>query len=702
MGDVVEYHRHGAIAVIALNNPPVNALGWQVRQSLQKAVEKAAADADIKAVVLLGRGRGFCGGADIREFGSPRKEPVLTHLINAIEAMDKPVVAAIHGIAAGGGCEVPLGCHYRVADASAHIGLPEVKLGLLPGAGGTQRMPRLIGVGPALEAILSGDYIAAERAREMGLFDEIIDGDLEQGAIAFAKKLIADGHAPRRTRDIPIDANGAAKDLEKARADTARRARGLMGPLRCIESIENALTLPIDEGLAREREYFRELEISDQSRALRHLFFAEREAHRIPGVGRDTKVRPIDSAAVIGCGTMGRGIAMSFANAGLPVTVLEMDKAALDKGLAAIRDTYAGSVARGSLSQEQMNARLKLIDVSTDYADIAGADIVIEAVFEDMDLKKKIFSKLDQVCRKDAILATNTSSLDVDEIASATKRPQDVIGTHFFSPANVMKLMENVRGEKTAPDVIATVMKLSKDLEKVGVMVGVCDGFVGNRMLYAYRGQADFLLEQGALPQQVDKVIYDFGFPMGPFAMGDLAGLDVGYKVRQHRRKTRPSNDRYSVIADRIVESGRLGQKTGKGWYLYEKGSRTPVPDPEIEKLIAGVSREMGIERRPVTNQEILERCLYPLINEGAKILGEGIAIRPSDVDLVWVYGYGFPRGKGGPMFHADVIGVKTVHEKMQRLYAEHGEMLRPAPLLEELAASGKSFAQWQADHKIT
>ncbi|MGD9867194.1 MAG: 3-hydroxyacyl-CoA dehydrogenase NAD-binding domain-containing protein [Hyphomicrobiales bacterium] len=702
MGDVVEYGRHGAVAVIALNNPPVNALGHEVRKKLLAAMERAAKDSSVKAVVLSGRGKTFCGGADIREFGKPRPEPVMTALNNFIEAMEKPVVAAIHGVAAGGGCEVTLACHYRVAAAAARLGLPEVKLGLMPGAGGTQRLPRLVGFAAAADIMLGGEYVEARRARDMGLLDEIVEGDLEPEAIAFAQRLIASGRPPRRTRDIPLDAGDAQEALAAAGKDIARKARGLVGPQRCLESIGNALTMSFDEALAKERESFQELELSEQSRALRHLFFAEREAHRIPGVGKDTGVRPIDSAAIIGCGTMGRGIAMCFANAGMPVTVLETDAVALDKGIAAIRDTYAGSVARGSLSQEEMNARLKLIAGTTDYADIAGAGIVIEAVFEDMDLKKAIFAKLDEVCRRGAILATNTSSLDVNEIASATRRPQDVIGTHFFSPANVMKLMENVRGEKTAPDVIATVMKLSKDLGKVGVMVGVCDGFVGNRMLYAYRGQADFLLEEGALPQQVDKVIYDFGFPMGPFAMGDLAGLDVGYKVRQHRRKTRPSNDRYSVIADRIVESGRLGQKTGKGWYVYEKGSRTPVPDPEIEKLIAGVSREMGIERRPVTDQEILERCLYPLINEGAKILGEGIAIRPSDVDLVWVYGYGFPRGKGGPMFHADVIGVKTVYEKMRRLHAEHGEMLRPAPLLEDLAASGKSFADWQADRKIS
>lgn len=697
MGDVVEYETHGAIALIALNNPPVNAMGVAVRRGVQDAIARAEADETVKAIVLTGRGRCFCGGADIREFGKPRKEPFLAGVINRIEACDKPVVAAIHGTAVGGGCEMPLGCHYRVGDASAKFGLPEIKLGLLPGAGGTQRLPRLIGIAPALDVILSGDYVGAEKAMELGFLDAIIEGDLVQGALAYAEGLIAEGKGPRPTRDIKIVSTGAEEIFADTRKRIARRARDLIAPERCIEAVEAALTIPVDEGLALERKNFDELVQSDQSRAQRHLFFAERQAHKIPHVPADTPVRDIGKAAVIGCGTMGRGIAMSCANAGLPVTVLEVTQEALDKGLAMARDTYAGSISRGSLAQGDMDARLELIGGTTDYADIADADIVIEAVFEDMDLKKQVFAKLDETCKQGAILATNTSSLDVNEIASATGRPGDVIGTHFFSPANVMKLMENVRGDKTAPDVIATVMKLSKRLGKVGVMVGVCDGFVGNRMLYAYRSQAEFLLEEGALPHQVDKVIYDFGFPMGPFAMGDLAGLDVGYLVRQHRRKTKPSNDRYSVIADRIVEMGRHGQKNGKGWYLYEKGSRTPVPDPEIEKLIVGISEEMGIERRPVSDQTILERCIYTLINEGARILGEGIAIRPSDVDLVWIYGYGFPVGKGGPMFYADQVGVEKVYKAMQKLYEEQGEMLRPAPLLEELAKSGRSFADLQS-----
>ena len=613
------------------------------------------------------------------------------------EACEKPVVAAIHGAALGGGCELPLGCDYRVGDGSVKTGLTEIKLGLMPGAGGTQRLPRLIGIEAALDLILSGEPMNAVQAKESGFLDEIIDGDLVQGALDYANKLIAEGKGPRPIRDMKIDDTGAEKIFAGIRAKVARRSRGLLAPERCIHAVESALKISLDEGLALERKNFDELVRSDQSKAQRHLFFAQRQAHKIPGVPADTAVREIRRAAVIGCGTMGRGIAMSLANGGVPVTVLEMNKEALDKGMAMTRDTYAGSVSRGSLSQSDMDARLKLISGTTDYADIADADIVIEAVFEEMELKKQIFGKLDEICKPGAILATNTSSLDVNEIAAATKRPGDVIGTHFFSPANVMKLMENVRGEKTAPDVIATVMKLTKDINKVGAMVGVCDGFVGNRMLYYYRTQAEFLLEEGALPHQVDKVIYDFGFPMGPFAMGDLAGLDVGYQVRQHRRKTKPSNDRYSFISDRIVEMGRHGQKNSKGWYLYNEGSRKPEPDPEIEQLILGISKELGIERKEISDQEILERCMYPLINEGAKILGEGIAIRPSDVDLIWVYGYGFPIGKGGPMFFADQVGLSEVYEVMKKLCDEHGDMLRPAPLLEELANSGKSFADFES-----
>jgi len=697
MGDVVEYEKRGEVAVIALNNPPVNALGVAVRQAVWDALDKAEGDDGVKAVVLTGRGRGFCGGADIREFGKPRKEPFLTDLINRIEMLDKPVVAALHGSAVGGGCEVPLGCHYRVGDASAQFGLPEIKLGLLPGAGGTQRLPRIIGIAPALDMILSGDYVGAKKAREMGFLDGIIEGDLVDGAVKFAEKLVADSNGPRRTRETNVDAKDAGDLFAATRKKIARRTRGLLAPEICIQAVEKSLTAPLEEGLAFERKSFDELVQSDQSKAQRHLFFAERLAHKIPDVPEGTKPRKIEKTAVIGFGTMGRGIAMSLANGGLPVTVLEVSDEAVEKGLDMTRKTYASTVKRGGLTQDEMDERMGRITGTTQYADLADADIVIEAVFEEMGLKKQIFEKLDNHCRPGCVLATNTSSLDIDEIASVTVRPKDVIGTHFFSPANVMRLMENVRGKETAPDVMATVMKLSKDIGKVGVMVGNCNGFVGNRMLYAYRPQAEYLLEEGALPDQVDRVFYEFGMPMGPFAMGDLAGLDVGYAVRQHRRKIMPSDVREPFIGDRVVESGRHGQKNGKGWYLYKEGDRTPHPDPEIEKLIVSASEELGIERRDISDQEIIERCFYTMINEGAKILGEGIAIRPSDIDLVWIYGYGFPVGKGGPMFYGDQVGVKTIYDVMSRLHDQHGgRLLEPAPLLEELARSGKSFADLQ------
>ncbi len=694
----VDYEIHGAVALIALNNPPVNALGIAVREGIAAAIDKAEADDNVKCIVLAGRNRCFCGGADITEFGKPRKEPSLSVLINRLEASEKPVVVAIHGTAVGGGCEISLGCHYRVGDKTARFGLPEINLGLLPGAGGTQRLPRLIGIAPALDIILGGEYVDAEKALELGFLDAIVPGDLIAGAIDFADKLIADGKGPRRTAEMEIEKEGAQATLDEYKKKIAKRSRGLIAPARCIEAVEAAMSISVAEGMKLERKNFDELVQSDQSKAQRHLFFAERQAHKLPGVDKDTELRKIEQVAVIGCGTMGRGIAMSFASAGFPVTVLEQSHDALDNGLAAAKKTYEGSVKRGRITQEEADACMARFTGTVDYGDLKDADIVIEAVFEDMKIKKQVFGQLDAVCKPGAILATNTSSLDVDEIANSTTRPADVVGTHFFSPANIMKLMENVRGKATSPEVQATVMKLSKDIGKVGVMVGVCDGFVGNRMLYRYRSQAEFLLEEGALPEQIDKVIYDFGFPMGPFAMGDLAGLDVGYMVRKHRRENFPANDRYSsTIADRIVEMGRHGQKNGMGWYKYAEGSRTPEPDPEIAKLVESVSAEMGITRRDVTDQEIMERCMYTLINEGAKILEEGIATRPSDIDLVWVHGYGYPIGKGGPMFFADLTGVDKIHETMKRLHDAHGDLLRPAALLEELAMSGKSFADYQS-----
>ena len=693
----VTTERRGNIAILSIDNPPVNALGAAVRSSLAEGVRAALDDAGADALVITGAGRMFSGGADIQEFGKeyPAGVPTLPDVITMIEGASKPVIAAIHGVAAGGGLEVSLGCHWRLAAPGTRLGLPEVTLGILPGAGGTQRLPRLIGVEAALQAIVAGDLMAAEKALALGLIDEISGDDLVADAVAYAEKLVAAGTAPRRTGELDdkvAEARGKPEIFEKFRQDMAHRARGFKAPYACVDSIEAAVNLPFAEGLANEREIFSRLVASDQSKAQRHAFFAEREVAKIPDVPKDTATQPIESAAIIGAGTMGGGIAMNFANAGIPVIIVEVNNDALQKGLGVVGRNYASSVAKGRLSQDNMDRRMGLITGSTDYGEVADADIVIEAAFEDMALKKEIFQRLDQTCKAEAILTTNTSSLDVDEIAAATGRPEKVMGTHFFSPANVMRLAENVRGAKTSKETITTVMNLSKAIGKVGVLVGICDGFVGNRMLYAYTRQAGFLLEEGALPEQVDKVIYDFGLPMGPFAMGDLAGIDVGWLVRQAQEATRPKHLRYSDIADRIYEMGRYGQKTKAGWYRYEEGNRAPVPDPEIEKLIVSVSGELGIERRAIGDEEILERCMYPLINEGAKILEEGIALRPLDIDIIWIYGFGFPRYRGGPMFYADLVGVGKIYDAMSRLYDEQGEWLKPAPLLEKLAKEGKGF----------
>ena len=689
----VTLERRGNVAVITIDNPPVNGLSAAVRTGLDAKLGECLDDPAVAAVVLAGAGRMFGGGADIREFNTPAaaQEPMLAALIERIEAADKPVVMAIHGVAAGGSLELALGGHYRVAAKGTRMGLPEVTLGIVPGAGGTQRLPRLIGAEAALDMIVSGSLIPAERAHALGLVDALADDDATAAAVDFAAKVDGVRRASELTEHIAV-----AKDdpelFDRYRKKMARRARGLEAPYACLECVEAAVNMPFEEGRAFERTTFKRCVESDQSKALRHAFFAEREAAKIADVPKDTPVKTIERAAIIGCGTMGGGIAMNFANAGIPVRVLETEADRLEAGLALIAKNYAATVAKGRLDQAAMDRRVGLIEGTTDYADLADADIVIEAAFEDMAVKKEIFAALDAATPADTILATNTSTLDVDEIARATSRPEKVMGTHFFSPANVMRLMENVRGTATDKETLATVMGLAKRIGKVGVLVGVCDGFVGNRMLYAYSRQANFLLEEGALPQQVDKAIYDFGFPMGPFAMGDLAGLDVGWLVRQARAATRPTNLRYSPVADRICEMGRFGQKTKAGWYLYEEGSRTPVPDPEIEALIVSISEELGIERRPVTEQEIVERCIYPLINEGAKILQEGLAQRASDIDVVWLYGYGFPRYRGGPMFYADTVGVKTVYEAMVRLHDTHGDWLEPAPLLVELAKSDRGF----------
>jgi 3-hydroxyacyl-CoA dehydrogenase len=687
---IVISERRGDVAVFTLNNPPVNGFSAAQRKALADEIDVAQADDGIMAMVITGGGRLFSGGADIREFQTPAAlaEPNLRQVIAKIEASPKPVIAAIRGAAMGGGVEISLGCHYRIAAPRTRLALPEVKLGIVPGAGGTQRLPRLIGVGPALDMIVSGDPPADPLA--IGLVDAIAEGDLVDAAVAFARE----GRPPRRASELDdriAEARGHSEIFDDYRECIARRVRGFEAPYACIDAVRAAVEMPFEDGMARERELFESCLEAPQSKAQRHVFFAEREVAKILDVPADTPTAQIDSAAVIGCGTMGGGIAMNFANAGIPVTVVETSAEALKNGLEIIERNYATTVKRGRLAQDEMDRRMGLITGTTEFEAVGSADIVVEAVFEEMGLKKEVFAKLDELCKAGAILATNTSTLDVDEIAATTSRPESVIGTHFFSPANVMRLMENVRGAKSSPETIATVMKLSKTLGKIGVLVGVCDGFVGNRMLAKYTRQANFLLEEGALPHQIDKAIYDFGLPMGPFAMGDLVGLDVSWRIR--KGKGRQQGVRYSPIADRICEMGRFGQKTGSGWYRYEGADRTPIPDPEIEALIASVSDELGIARREIGEGEILERCLFPMINEGAKILDEGLAQRSLDIDIIWIYGYGFPRYRGGPMFYADAIGLDKVLETMTRLHEIHGEELAPAPLLSQLVRDGKSFA---------
>jgi len=695
MSEVVQLSRRDSIGVIAVDNPPVNALGHAVRKGLTDRIAEAMRDDALKAVVVIGKGRLFLAGADIREFGKPPEPPFLPDVIKTLETSTKPVVAAIHGNALGGGLEVALGCHFRVALGSANCGFPEVKLGLLPGAGGTQRAPRVMGVKPALELIVSGDPISAIEAQKRGLIDEIVEGDLLEGAIAFAKKKIAEGGPLPRTSELTEAIEAAKSEPElfsEFEKNTARKKRGFEAPLRCIEAVKAAVELPFEQGMARERELFRKCEMSEQSAAQRHVFFAERAVTKIPDVPKDTPLLPVNKVGVIGAGTMGGGISMCFASAGTPVVLMEQSQEFLDKGLATIERNYGSSVKRGRISQKQMDECMGRITTSLRYDDLADVDLVIEAVFEEMPLKKEIFGKLDGVCRKDAIMATNTSTLDVNEIASVTSRPEQVVGLHFFSPAHIMRLLEIVRGDATSKSVIATSMDLAKRIRKIGVLVGVCHGFVGNRILYPYRREASFLVEEGALPQQVDKVITDFGLPMGPFAMADLAGLDIGWRVR--KAQGRPKDERYSgTVSDRLCEQGRFGQKTGQGFYKYEAGSRAPIPDPEVEKLIMEVAGELGVERRQIDDEEILKRCIYPMVNEGAKILEEGIAIRSSDIDIIWINGYGFPAYRGGPMHYGETVGLKNLYDEICRYREVHGKVWEPAALLKRLAEEGKKFS---------
>jgi 3-hydroxyacyl-CoA dehydrogenase len=688
VSDVISYELKGRIAVITVNNPPVNALSHGVRKGLLDAFAKLNGDAGADAAVLVGGGRTFIAGADIREFGKPMQPPSLHEVLDQMEASTKPIVAAIHGTALGGGLEVALTCHWRVAVASAQVGLPEVKLGLLPGAGGTQRLPRLVGPKLAADMITTGNFVGAKAALASGVIDEIVD-DLVGGAIAFAEKVVKEKRPLRKVSELTDKVtNVDPKLFADYRATLSKKVRGFLAPMHCLAAVEAACTLPFKDGMKRERELFQELHDHPQRAAQIHIFFAEREAQKIPDIGPDVKPKQIKSAAVIGAGTMGGGIAMNFANVGIPVKVLELDQAALDRGLGVVKKNYQTSVARGSTTQEAIDKALSLISGTTSYDDIADADIVIEAVFENMEIKKQVFAKLDQVMKPGAILASNTSTLDIDEIASATKRPQDVIGTHFFSPANVMKLLENVRGKASSKETIATVMELGKKIRKVPVLAGNCFGFIGNRMLHGYTREAAELLLEGAMPWDVDRVIYNFGLPMGPFQMSDLAGIDVGWRVRQGKGGPPEKHNR---IADRLYEMGRYGQKTGAGYYKYD--GRNASPDPEVEKLVIETSKEFGITRRKIDDEEILYRCMLPLVNVGAQILDEGIAIRSSDIDITYVYGYGFPSYRGGPMFWAEQMGLDKVLQMIRKYEQEHGSRWKPAPLLVKLVDAKKGWA---------
>jgi len=680
----VDFRRDGEIAVVTADNPPVNALKHEVRAGLTEALGQARDDGAVTAVVITCAGRTFFAGADITEFGKPPQAPSLHDVIAAIETMPKPVVAALHGTALGGGFELALACHFRVAVPAARVGLPEVKLGLLPGAGGTQRLPRLVGPEKALQMIVIGEPIGAAEARADGVIDEIIEGDLNAVAVDFARRVVREGRPLRlvRDRDEKLIGEGFADAAEAL----TRRLRGREAPAACVEAVRNAIVLPFDEGLRRESELFRQLVAGDQSKAQRHIFFAEREAAKVPDMPEATKPRPIAHGAVIGAGTMGGGIAMCFANAGIPVMIVETGRDLLQKGLDRVAANYRTTVSRGGLEASEMERRMGLITGVTELEAVGGADVVVEAVFEEMDVKKRAFADLDRVAKPDALLATNTSTLDVDAIARATARPQDVLGMHFFSPANVMRLLEIVRGARTSFEALATAITLGRRLGKVPVTVGVCYGFVGNRMLARRSVETERLLLEGALPQEVDAAVTGFGFPMGPCAMMDLAGLDVGWRIRQGRGE-------HALIEDALCEAGHYGQKTGKGYFRYEAGSRTPLPDPEVEKTILEASSRLGINRRPIGEEEIVERMILPMINEGARILDEGIASRPGDIDVIWVYGYGWPVWRGGPMYYAYHLGLGHIRDRLA-FYADRSrdETLRPAPLIRRLAAEGRGF----------
>jgi 3-hydroxyacyl-CoA dehydrogenase len=695
-----DYTVQGDVAVIALNNPPVNGLGLSTRLGIMAGLEKAIADDAIKAIVVTGAGKAFSGGADIKEFGSPKaiQDPNLLSLILALENSPKPAVAAVHTVAMGGGLELALGCHYRVVAPGCSVALPEVKIGLIPGAGGTQRLPRVIGVEPALNMIVSGEPIKSEMLAMLPgqkLFDKLTASaeSLMEEAIAFARS-VSDVRPLPRVRDLPCKHPNGDAYFQFARNMVKGMSKNFPAPAKCVDAVQAATQKKFDDGMVYERELFMGLMLTPECRALRHLFVAQRAASKIPDVPDTTPVRAIKSVAVIGAGTMGGGISMNFLNAGIPVKILEMKQDALDRGIATIKKNYEAQVKKGKLKEDKYNERMALLSTTLSYDDIKDADMVIEAVFEEMGVKETVFKKLDEVMKPGAILASNTSTLDVNKIASFTQRPQDVIGTHFFSPANVMKLLEVVRGEKTAKDVLATVMAVGKKIKKTCVVSGVCDGFIGNRMIEQYSRQAGFLLEEGCTPQQVDKAVERFGFAMGPFRMGDLAGNDIGWAIRKRRYQEKP-HMKYSKTADLLCELGRYGQKTGAGWYDYQAGKRDAIPSKLVEDMIAKHRQDLGITPRKVSDEEIVQRLVFSLVNEAAHILEEGIASKASDIDMVYLTGYGFPMHRGGPMLYADQVGLFNVAQTMSRFAKnplDDGAFWQPAPLLARLAAEGKSF----------
>jgi 3-hydroxyacyl-CoA dehydrogenase len=721
-GDVVEkatgtarYEVRGEIALITLDNPPVNGMSHGVRTAALEGLDRALADANVKAIVLTGAGKAFSGGADIKEFNTPAMmaQPTLHTLISAFEQSPKPTIAALHTVAMGGGLELPLGCHFRIAAPGTQVALPEVKIGLLPGAGGTQRLPRAIGLEAALNMIVSGASVPSEQLAGLGLFAELVTpapdngargqapagaGSQEafeafiEGAIAFAKKVVAEKRPIELLRNRKVKHDNPEAFLQFARNTVGAMSKNFPAPLKCIEAVAASVDKPFEEGLRIERAGFTDLLMGPESRALRHAFFGERAASKISDVPEDTPRRKIAKVGVLGAGTMGGGIAMNFLNAGIPVTILETKQEALDRGLATIRKNYEGTVKKGRLTEAKMAERLALLKPTLDYKDLADADLIIEAVFEEMGVKQAVFKQLDATVKAGAILATNTSTLDVNAIANITKRPQDVVGMHFFSPANVMKLLEVVRGEKTAKDVLATVMDIAKKIKKTAVVSGVCDGFIGNRMLKYYAGEANALLEEGASIQQIDRAMEKFGMVMGPFRVGDLAGNDISWSIRKRQYAEDPKRQKL-VIADALCEAGRFGQKTGAGWYRYEPGKRDPIPDPVVDKIIEDGRKKLGITPRKIGEQEIVERCVFALVNEGARILEEKIAQRASDIDMVYLTGYGFPLFRGGPMLYADSLGLINVERAMKRYRAQTGNAFwEPAPLIVKLAAESKTF----------